>query len=129
VNVNGRTIADYDWCWRFTQPCTNRCETHNECDCIDEQLHAPCPATNTEFDDWDGDPADGETACGIKALLTIPGLSSPMSDPRCPACCQATGMPEGNGSPKNDDACRVILWPPTTEPEDDYEYRLRNMVG
>jgi len=29
--------------------------------------------------------------------------------PRCKRCCKATGLPEGNGSPKNDDECRRIL--------------------
>lgn len=49
-------------------------------------------------------------ACGRTARrLYIPGIFSRMSKPRCIRCCEATGMPQGKGSPKNDDACRVIL--------------------
>jgi len=29
--------------------------------------------------------------------------------PRCKRCCKKTGLPEGNGSPKNDAECRRIL--------------------
>lgn len=29
--------------------------------------------------------------------------------PRCLACCEATGLPHGTGSPKNNPECRAIL--------------------
>jgi hypothetical protein len=113
-NVDGRTIADYDWCWRFLSECTGSCESRKadyECDCIDEYLHAPSAETSSEFDDWDGDIVEGETACGTSARLTIPGVGSRMGCPRCVACCDRLGYPHGDGSPKNDEACRAILWP------------------
>jgi hypothetical protein len=49
-------------------------------------------------------------ACGrTAAVACIPGVSFRLGLPRCAGCCRATGMPAGAGSPKNDDACRVIL--------------------
>lgn len=49
-------------------------------------------------------------ACGRTAAAAfIPGMFTRMGAQRCTGCCRATGMPEGKGSPKNDDACRVIL--------------------
>ena len=107
--TGGRNIAEYDWCWLFIGPCSKRCETDDDCDCIDEFLHAPDPALVTAFDDWDGDSIDLITACGRSGLMTIPGTGSRMSDPRCPQCCEATNLPPGIGSPKNDLDCRQIL--------------------
>ena len=49
-------------------------------------------------------------ACGRMAEgLWIPGMFTRMGAQRCKGCCRATGIPEGKGSPKNDNACRVIL--------------------
>jgi hypothetical protein len=49
-------------------------------------------------------------ACGRTAVtVCIPGMFSRMGLPRCAGCCRATGMPPGDGSPKNSDECRVIL--------------------
>jgi hypothetical protein len=49
-------------------------------------------------------------ACGrVGAYASIPGLLSRMGKPRCQGCCRATGLPEGVGSPKNDDECRALL--------------------
>lgn len=49
-------------------------------------------------------------ACGRTAKsLHIPGIFTRMSAMRCIGCCHATGLPEGKGSPKNDDACRVLV--------------------
>ena len=49
-------------------------------------------------------------ACGrMAACVSIPGMFTRMGAERCKGCCRATGMPEGTGSPKNDDACRVLL--------------------
>ena len=52
--------------------------------------------------------------CGRTAsTVLIPGLFSRGLDgggvPRCRRCCDATGLPYGNGSPKNDDECRRLL--------------------
>ena len=49
-------------------------------------------------------------ACGrVAAGVWIPGMFSRMGAERCRGCCAALGYPAGKGSPKNDDACRVIL--------------------
>ena len=72
-------------------------------------------------EDWtDGHRADMEEhwgvsrpvrlACGrVAASAWIPGMFTRMGAERCSGCCRATGMPAGRGSPKNDDACRVLL--------------------
>jgi len=49
-------------------------------------------------------------ACGrTAAYLSIPGMFSRMGAMRCTGCCRALGYPPGKGSPKNDEACRVLL--------------------
>jgi len=49
-------------------------------------------------------------ACGrMAAYVCIPGFFTRMGAQRCTGCCRALGYPAGKGSPKNDDACRVIL--------------------
>lgn len=51
-----------------------------------------------------------QLACGRWVnWIGIPGVLSRMGVERCRACCRATGLPEGTGSPKNDQACRAIL--------------------
>lgn len=53
---------------------------------------------------------DVVTECGLLTEeASIPGILSRMEMIRCPACCKATGLPEGQGSPKNDTACRKLL--------------------
>jgi hypothetical protein len=52
--------------------------------------------------------------CGrIVTTVLIPGAFSRGGFggglPRCKRCCKATGLPEGNGSPKNSDECRRLL--------------------
>ena len=55
-------------------------------------------------------------ACGRTAKsLHIPGIFTRMGAMRCVGCCRATGMPQGKGSPKNDDECRALLGMPTRE--------------
>ena len=54
-------------------------------------------------------------ACGRTpkgGLAWVPGIFSRMYMPRCALCCDRTGLPRGVGSPKNDDACRLILGMP-----------------
>jgi hypothetical protein len=49
-------------------------------------------------------------ACGrVAEGLWIPGMFTRMGAERCKGCCRALGYPQGKGSPKNDDACRVLL--------------------
>ena len=48
----------------------------------------------------------GLTTCGLKRALSIPGVLSRMSMPRCARCSQLLGIPPGVGSPKNDDSIR-----------------------
>lgn len=49
-------------------------------------------------------------ACGRElGWVMVPGVGSRMGVPRCRRCCDALGYPHGNGSPKNDPACRVLL--------------------
>lgn len=69
-------------------------------------LHAVRTITNADTvdDDWY---ADGSTECGRSGDMHIPGMFSRMAARRCRRCCVATGMPQGNQSPKNDDACRA----------------------
>ncbi len=50
----------------------------------------------------------GVTVCGVKARLDIPGLLSGLGAPRCRKCCRLLGWPDGDGSPKNDDALRPL---------------------
>jgi hypothetical protein len=88
--VSSRVVAEWDWTvlrsWR--------------------RLHAP--------DRWD-DPREemsdptGRTACGRVGELSIPGMFSRLGLPRCRHCCRMTGMPPGDGSPKNDNACRPLV--------------------
>jgi len=55
-------------------------------------------------------------ACGrTVTYLCIPGLFTRMGAQRCIHCCRALGYPRGKGSPKNDNACRVILGLPVTK--------------
>lgn len=60
----------------------------------------------------------GRFACGRRfALAVIPGLVTRMAAMRCKGCCRATGLPEGKGSPKNDDACRPLVGLSTNTPK------------
>lgn len=99
-----RALIDYDWLVTTTWEVL-----HHASGLTDDQLGA--------MDD------DGQLSgpvrldCGRTVVfVSIPGLFSRMGKPRCKRCCRATGMPEGDGSPKNDDACRKLLGLPV-EPE------------
>lgn len=88
-----RGIAEWDWVWA------------KKTDCI----HAIAELYNEETVDWDWQ-GNGVTECGIKYdRFTIPGVFERMSVARCPKCCEKTGMPQGNQSPKNVDECRPIV--------------------
>src|SRR5690606_28013430 len=95
--TGGRNIAEYDWCDVVYGDCTNRCETDAGCDCIYPEIHAPHPDVVGEFDDWDGDPVEGTSACGKGVRLLIPGLFSRMGTLRCDHCCDLWGLPYGKG--------------------------------
>lgn len=105
-------IASYDWVLAFVSECTGQCEAEADdayCDCDGGLLHAAPADVLPQFNDWDGDSIESPAACGTGYLLTIPGVGSRLCLPRCAECCRLTGLPEGIGSPKNDDACRQLL--------------------
>jgi hypothetical protein len=85
-----REIAEWDWVWLGAG----------------NVLHAVADVTNDADEDWYG---EGKTECGQSGVMTIPGLFSRMGAIRCVRCCKATGMPQGEQSPKNVDACRPIV--------------------
>lgn len=69
-------------------------------------LHAVAEVTNDADEEWLG---NGRTECGRESSeMHIPGVFSRMGAARCEACCVATGMPLGKGSPKNDEECRPV---------------------
>ena len=43
----------------------------------------------------------GTTCCGALAVLYMPGILERMGAPRCPVCCDAVGVPHGDGIPGN----------------------------
>jgi hypothetical protein len=56
-------------------------------------------------------------ACGrTAAYISIPGVFTRLGAPRCLGCCRALNYSPGNGSPKNDPACRALLGLPTSTP-------------
>lgn len=71
-------------------------------------LHAVGALDNGDMadEDWFG---IGSTECGRAGELCIPGVFTRMKAPRCSRCCERTGMPQGNQSPKNVDECRPIV--------------------
>lgn len=72
-----------------------------------ERLHAAKEFT-ANVDDWCA--TDVTTACNrTTARASIPGIGSRLAAPRCKQCCDALGLPHGNGSPKNDAECRRLL--------------------
>jgi len=44
----------------------------------------------------------GRTVCGIVGEVVMPGIFSRMDAPRCRTCCNALGLPYGQGAPYND---------------------------
>lgn len=86
-----RIIAEWDW-------------IEIEGDELLHAVHSVDDDDNVE-EDWGG---QGLTECGATSWLSIPGMSSRMQSARCPRCCIKTGMPPGEGSPKNIDECRPL---------------------
>jgi hypothetical protein len=74
-------------------------------DMDDEYLHCPSVWNDEDYNAYD---EEAETWCGQRGHGSIPGVFSRMGRPRCPTCCQTVGMPEGIGSPKNDDQARPV---------------------
>jgi hypothetical protein len=71
------------------------------------KLHAPLKWDDPEYHACVD---DGRTVCGLtNRRLYIPGIFTRMGAERCRHCCRMTGMPQGKGSPKNDDACRPLV--------------------
>jgi hypothetical protein len=90
-------IADYDWIYTISG-------NHLHHPQLTEEQHVECA-------DWGGlydEPVTLDCGRSVTTIM-IPGFFSRGSAPRCSACCKATGLPEGKGSPKNDDRCRTIL--------------------
>ena len=56
----------------------------------------------------------GTTLCGRNGYLTMPGIFSRLSLPRCAHCCRLAGVPRGDGAPYNHDIAE-----PTDEGESD----------
>lgn len=84
-----REIARYDWLY----------------DARHHILHAPA-----EFEVVGWHAENVTFACGRKASsANVPGIFSRLRLTRCAQCCDRLGYPRGVGSPKNDDACRVLL--------------------
>ena len=52
-------------------------------------------------DDMDMISGDGETVCGRRGRLMMPGIASRMEAPRCAQCCRALGISAGYGAPFN----------------------------
>jgi len=69
------------------------------------------PEQHVECEEWGGLYDVPVTLdCGIAVTTVhIPGVLTRMGAQRCVRCCRATGLPEGKGSPKNDQDCRRIL--------------------
>lgn len=44
----------------------------------------------------------GTTVCGKTGFLMMPGFMSRMGLKRCPKCCKAMGIPQGDGCPENE---------------------------
>lgn len=90
-----RQLAKYDWVIPFKG----------------SKLHAVKFAASSmlvDYEDWD-EQTELTLACGRKTTAMIPGMFTRMGAPRCKQCCAAMKYPQGTGSPKNDDACRLIL--------------------
>ena len=101
-----REIAEWDWVSLNDDEPTSPATIH-AIELLDNAA--------TADDDWFG---VGVTACGKAGEMYIPGLFIRMAARRCPACCDAVGMPHGEQSPKNIDECRPIV-----------EARLRALKG
>lgn len=72
--------------------------------------HGTQPAEAVGQDDWPVEGFGVATACGLTLRwAAIPGIFSRLAVPRCAKCCAKLGYPRGNGSPKNDDACRPLV--------------------
>ncbi len=84
-----RTIAEWDWV-RLGNG---------------DRLHAVATVTNDADEQWYG---IGTTECGLGGEMHIPGILSRMAATRCRRCCDRTGMPQGDQSPKNVEACRPL---------------------
>lgn len=80
-----------------------------QCD-ADYVLHVVREADDDGEDGGWWTSSEGTTVCGLeRAWLSWPGMFSRMNAPRCPSCCEAVGIPPGDGHPKNDPVCRAIL--------------------
>ena len=61
----------------------------------------------------------GETVCGVRAALFMPGVLSRVARPRCKRCCRKLGILQGNGAPYNSGIQEPARQPPNTQRERD----------
>lgn len=73
----------------------------------DELLHHAATLSDP-YAYLDGETSAGTTTCGMAVALSIPGMFTRMGATRCDHCCAATGVPEGVGSPKNDENAATV---------------------
>lgn len=69
-------------------------------------LHA-IPADGFDIDRMreaidENEPLPARSACGLRRKWWMPGVFSRLGRRRCTACCHALGIPDGNGTPAND---------------------------
>jgi len=43
----------------------------------------------------------GVTVCGLRGRMDVPGFTNRLGMPRCRHCCNAVGVPPGDGAPYN----------------------------
>jgi hypothetical protein len=93
VDVNRLPFRHADtWPWRWLYRLYTSSTT----------LHRLVSRTKWYRGDDGGTPqADGKTACGLSGQFVMPGILSRMGARRCPACCDAVGVPHGRGAPYN----------------------------
>lgn len=78
---------------------------------------APDTADETLIEMVEDGAAVARSACDRTSHCWVPGVLDRLGmtgAERCPACCDALGLPHGVGSPKNDPACRSVLDLPAT---------------
>lgn len=73
------------------------------------RLHYVPGYVNT--DEWWDEATDGgiegTSACGRRAVWSVPGVLSRLGRERCAHCCRALGIPRGDGCPQNDKALHI----------------------
>lgn len=106
-----RSLVDNDW---LVTRRWNRLH-HATLDDVDLQEMFDARQLGEDYRQADGR-GPWRLACGrTAAYLSIPGIISRMTKPRCVGCCRVLGYPTGVGSPKNDNECRKLLGLPVDQ--------------